>query len=118
MDFFEEGRDVVAPEIPPKPSAAGSRKEAEQRSEQSLAFLGRREGYGACFDDKQEKALPLFRRPGGHICPQCGQNGDSPLTLFRCGETGIDADSRKSRKTRAFSDAIHEKGPIHANGKQ
>ena len=67
---------------------------------------------------KQEKALPLFRRPGGHICPQCGQNGDSPLTLFRRREIGIDADSRKSRKTRAFPDAIHEKGPIHANGKQ
>ena len=75
-------------------------------------------GGSACFDEKQEKALPLFRRPGGHICPQCGQNGDSPLTLFRRGEIGIDADSRKSRKTRAFPDAIHEKGPIHANGKQ
>ena len=90
----------------------------KRRSEQSSGFLGRREGCGACFDDKQEKALLLFQRPGGHICPQCGQNGDSPLTLFRCGETGIDADSRKSRITWAFPDAIHEKGPIHANGKQ
>ena len=78
------------------PAQRVRRKEEEQRSEPSSAFSGRREGYGACFDDKQEKALPLFQRPGGHICPQCGQNGDSPLTLFRCGETGIDADSRKS----------------------
>ena len=70
------------------------RRKEEERT--IFGSFGPKEGYGACFDDKQEKALPLFQRPGGHICPQCGQNGDSPLTLFRCGETGIDADSRKS----------------------
>ena len=75
------------------PAQRVRRKEAERAV---FGPFGPKEGYGACFDDKQEKALPLFLRPGGHICPQCGQNGDSPLTLFRCGENGIDADSRKS----------------------
>ena len=34
---------------------------------------GGNEGYGACDDDKQEKALALLWRLGGHFRPQCGR---------------------------------------------
>ena len=30
------------------------------------------EGYGACDDEEQEKALALLWRLGGHFRPQCG----------------------------------------------
>ena len=67
------GGKHYTPRFRRNPTKRVRRKEEERRSERSLALLGRRERYGACSDDKQEKALPLFRRPGGHICPQCGQ---------------------------------------------
>lgn len=31
------------------------------------------EGYGACDDEEQEKALALLWRLGGHNRPQCGR---------------------------------------------
>ena len=43
-------------------------------------LCGGNEGYGACDDDKQEKALALLWRLGGHFRPQCGQ-----LRGFLCG---------------------------------
>ena len=35
--------------------------------------LRRGEGYGACIDEKQDKAAGSCAPRGGHICPQCGQ---------------------------------------------
>ena len=44
---------------------------------------GGNEGYGACDDDKQEKALALLWRLGGHFRPQCGRFPGLELALFR-----------------------------------
>ena len=49
-------------------------------------------GGSACFDEKQEKVLPLFRRPDGHTCPQCGQGRGFGATLFRSEEKAVDAE--------------------------
>ena len=35
--------------------------------------LRRGEGYGACIDEKQDKAAGSCASRGGHICPRCGQ---------------------------------------------
>ena len=35
--------------------------------------LRRGEGYGACIDEKQDKAAGSCAPRGGHICPRCGQ---------------------------------------------
>ena len=53
-----------------------------------LCRLRRSEGYEARDDEKQEKAPPLLRRRGGHICPQCGQFRGSTLTLFHSAGNG------------------------------
>ena len=37
--------------------------------------LRRGEGYGACIDEKQDKAAGSCAPRGGHICPRCGQFG-------------------------------------------
>ena len=44
---------------------------------------GGNEGYGACDDEEQEKALALFWRQGGHFRPQCGRFQGLELALFR-----------------------------------
>ncbi len=43
---------------------------------------GGNEGYGACDDEKQEKALALLLRLGGHFRPQCGRFQGLELALF------------------------------------
>ena len=35
--------------------------------------LRRGEGYGACIDEKQDKAAGSCAPLGSHICPRCGQ---------------------------------------------
>ena len=35
--------------------------------------LRRGEGYGACIDEKQDKAAGSCAPRSGHICPPCGQ---------------------------------------------
>ena len=35
--------------------------------------LRRGAGYGACIDEKQDKAAGSCAPRGGHICPRCGQ---------------------------------------------
>ena len=56
--------------------------EAEQRNERVFALLGGNEGYVACDDEEQEKALALLLRLGGHFRPQCGRFPGTGLTLF------------------------------------
>ena len=72
----------LQPRFRRNPTKRVRRKEEERRSERSLALLGRRERYGACSDDKQEKVLPLFRRPDSHICPRCGQKQRFRIDAF------------------------------------
>ena len=43
---------------------------------------GGNEGYGACDDEEQEKALALLWRLGGHFRPQCGRFRELELALF------------------------------------
>ena len=43
---------------------------------------GGNEGYGACDDEEQEKALALLLRLGGHFRPQCGWFRELELALF------------------------------------
>ena len=43
---------------------------------------GGNEGYRACDDEEQEKALALLLRLGGHFRPQCGRFPGTGLTLF------------------------------------
>ena len=45
--------------------------------------LRRGEGYGACIDEKQEKAKVSCAPLGRHICPQCGQFGAFTQGLLR-----------------------------------
>ena len=45
--------------------------------------LRRGEGYGACIDEKQEKAKVSCAHLGEHICPQCGQFGAFTQGLLR-----------------------------------
>ena len=47
--------------------------------------LRRGEGCGACIDEaaRQDKAAVSCAPRGGHICPQCGQFGDSAQGLLR-----------------------------------
>ena len=50
-----------------------------------MPLLGYFSGFGQEFGSrrrKQEKVLPLFRRPDGHICPQCGQSRRFRIDAF------------------------------------
>ena len=58
---------------------------------------GGNEGCGACDDDKQEKALALLWRLGGHFRPQCGRFQGLKLALFRPTRFEIGAVFLKSR---------------------
>ena len=66
------------------------------------------EGYGACDDEEQEKALALLWCPGGFR----GRG----LTLFRNAQIMIDAVSREAdeypRQCGTFADAITDLGGI------
>ena len=56
------------------------------------SLRGGNEGCGACDDDKQEKALALLWRLGGHFRPQCGRFpelqtdtvSEMPIPDWRC----------------------------------
>ena len=58
---------------------------------------GGNEGYGACDDEEQEKALALLLRLGGHFRPQCGRFPGLELALFRPTRFEIGAVFLKSR---------------------
>ena len=58
---------------------------------------GGNEGYGACDDEEQEKALALLLRLGGHNRPQCGRFQGLELALFRPTRFEIGAVFLKSR---------------------
>ncbi len=45
------------------------------------SFSGFGQGFGS-LRRKQEKVLPLFRRPDGHICPRCGQKRRFRIDAF------------------------------------
>lgn len=47
--------------------------EAERRMSEFSPLRDGNEGYGACDDEEQEKALALLLRLGGHFRPQCGR---------------------------------------------
>ena len=66
----------------------------ERRSSGTSEFSplrGGNEGCGACDDDKQEKALALLWRLGGHFRPQCRRFQGLELALFRPTRFGIGA---------------------------
>ena len=75
---FPRGHGVPKTSAEAQRSGFGGKRRSSVASE-LWPFWGRSEGYGACDDEKQEKVLPLFRRPDGHTCPQCGQG-----TRLRC----------------------------------
>ena len=54
------------------------------------------EGYGACDDEEQEKALALLLHLSGHNRPQCGRFPGTGLTLFQPTKPAVDAISRKT----------------------
>lgn len=68
---------------PARPSAAGSLGRGGAVERVSSPLRGGNEGCGACDDDKQEKALALLWRLGGHFRPQCGRFQGLELALFR-----------------------------------
>ena len=69
-----------------------------------------------CGGRKQEKALALLLRLGGHFRPQCGRFPGAGLTLFRIAQTAIDAVSRKTgeypRRCGIFADAATNLGGV------
>ena len=77
---------------PPQRTTIGAPGEAqrsgfagERRSSGMSEFSplwGGNEGYGACDDEEQEKALALLLRLGGHFRPQCGRFRELELALF------------------------------------
>ena len=75
---------------------------------------GGNEEYRAGDDVKQEKALALSVRQGGHNRPQCGRFQESKLTLLQRTKTAIDAVSSKStekpRNSGIFNGADFRKG--------
>ena len=53
---------------------------------------GGNEGYGACDDEEQEKALTLLCVRAGTTSRSAGGFRGSGLTLFPCSEGSLDAD--------------------------
>ena len=76
--------------------------EEEQRNERVFALLGGNEGYGACDDDKQEKALTLLCVRAGTTSRSAGGFRGSGLTLFPCSKGDLDADIGKKPRIRRF----------------
>ena len=66
--------------------------EEAQRNERVFALLGGNEGYGACDDEEQEKALTLLCVRAGTTSRSAGGFRGSGLTLFPCSEGSLDAD--------------------------
>ena len=58
-------------------------EESEQRNERVFAPLGGNEGYGACDDEEQEKALALLYARAVTSARSAGGFGDLKLALFR-----------------------------------
>ena len=58
---------------PAKPGGAGSLGRGGAQNERVSPLRDGNEGYGACDDEEQEKALALLLRLGGHFRPQCGR---------------------------------------------
>lgn len=90
--------------------------EAEQRNKRVFAPLNGNEGYGACDDEEQEKALALLCARAGTTARSAGGFRGRKLALFRNARTTIDAISKKtgenSRSRDIFADAITDLGGI------
>ena len=57
--------------------------------------MGGNEGYGACDDEEQEKALTLLCVRAATTSRSAGGFQESELTLFPCSKENLDADIGK-----------------------
>ena len=76
--------------------------EEEQRNERVFALLGGNEGYGACDDDEQEKALTLLCARAATTSRSAGGFRGAELTLFPRSKGDLDADIGKKPRIRRF----------------
>ena len=76
--------------------------EEEQRNERVFALLGGNEGYGACDDEEQEKALTLLRARAATTSRSAGGFRGAELTLFPRSKGDLDADIGKSPRIQRF----------------
>ena len=76
--------------------------EEEQRNERVFALLGGNEGYGACDDEKQEKALTLLCARAATTSRSAGGFRGSGLTLFPAPKETLTLILEKSPRIQRF----------------
>lgn len=64
--------------------------------------MGGNEGYGACDDEEQEKALTLLCARAVTTSRSAGGFRGAELTLFPCSKGDLDADIGKKSRIRRF----------------